>query len=126
MVQKTTIMHIALNYPDKEKADVFFIEILNLKLQKSFSLNPDLSKQIFNLSEQVDVFVYGDDFTVFEVFITEKKVRHSFEHVCIKIDDKKEFIEKCKKYRLKIYQVNKDEKKLLFVKDFSGNLYEVK
>ena len=126
MSQKTKMMHVALNYSDKEKADIFFTKILDLKLQKSFILNPELSKQIFNINEQVDVFVYGDEFTVFEVFITEKKVKHSFEHVCIKVNDKKEFIDKCKKYLLEPYQINKDEKKLLFVKDFSGNLYEVK
>lgn len=126
MVQKTTMMHVALNYSNKDKADIFFREILGLKLQKSFILNPELSKQIFDLSEQVDVFVYGDESAVFEVFITEKKVKHSFEHICIKVNDKKDFIEKCKSYGLKPYQINKDEKQLLFVKDFSGNLYEVK
>jgi len=126
MGQKTILQHVAINYKDKEKADIFFTKILDLKLQKSFSLTPDLSKQIFDISEKIDVFVYGDNFTVFEVFITQKTVKHAFEHVCIKVDDKKEFIDKCKNYGLKPYIINKDEKQLLFVKDFSDNLYEIK
>jgi catechol 2,3-dioxygenase-like lactoylglutathione lyase family enzyme len=126
MTQKTILQHVAINYKDKEKADIFFTKVLDLKLQKSFSLTHELSKQIFDTFEQVDVFVYGDNFTIFEVFITQKIVKHAFEHVCIKVNDKKEFIEKCKNYGLEPYQINKDEKQLLFVKDFSGNLYEIK
>ena len=69
--------------------------------------------------------MYGDNFTVFEVFITQKVVKHYFEHVFIKVNNKKEFIEKCKNYGLEPYKINKEEKQLLFVKDFSGNLFEV-
>ena len=125
MTQKTILQHVAINYKDKEKADIFFTKILDLKLKKSFSLTSELSKQIFDTLEQVDVFVYGDNFTVFEVFITKKAVKHTFEHVCIKVNNKNEFIEKCKNYELEPYQINKEEKQLLFVKDFSGNLFEI-
>ena len=78
MTQKTILQHVAINYKDKEKADIFFTKILDLKLQKSFSLTSELSKQIFDTLEQVDVFVYGDNFTVFEVFITQKVAKHIF------------------------------------------------
>ena len=126
MPQRTVLQHIAINCKSREDANIFFTKILDLKLQKSYSLNPELSKQIFNTFKQVDIFVYGDNFIVFEVFITQKEIKHFFEHVCIKLTDKKKFIEKCKKYGLKPYQINKEKKKLLFVKDFSGNLYEIK
>jgi len=125
MTQKTILQHVAINFKNKEKAELFFTKILELKLQKSYSLNSELSKQIFDTFEQVDVFVYGDNFTVFEVFITQKQIKHFFEHICIKVNNKKEFIEKCKKYGLEPYQINKEEKQLLFIKDFSGNLFEV-
>ncbi|OGS41011.1 MAG: hypothetical protein A3K77_00885 [Euryarchaeota archaeon RBG_13_31_8] len=126
MTLKTILQHVAINYKDKEKADIFFSKILDLKLQKSFSLNSELSNEIFNTLEQVDVFVYGNNFTIFEIFITQKVAIHSFEHICIKINNKNEFIEKCKNYGLEPYKINKEEKQLLFVKDFSGNLFEIK
>lgn len=125
MNQTTILQHVAINYLDKEKADIFFTKILDLKFKKSFSLNSELSKQIFDNFEQVDVFVYGNNFVIFEVFITQKVVKYSFEHICIKVNDKKKFIEKCKNYGLKPYLINKEEKQILFVKDFSGNLFEV-
>jgi hypothetical protein len=121
----TTLQHIAINYKDKLKADIFFTKVLNLKLLKSSILNPNLAKQIFNIYQQVDVLVYGNNLTIFEVFITQKEIMHIFDHICIKINNRKEFINKCKKYGLKPYQIDKEEKKLLFVKDFSGNLFEI-
>ena len=126
MAQKTILQHIAINYKDKVKSDIFFTKVLDLKLQKSFSLNSELSKQIFDTFEQVDVFVYGDNFTIFEVFITQKQIKHFFEHICIKVNNKKEFVDKCKNYGLEPYQINKEDKQLLFVKDFAGNLFEIK
>ncbi len=121
----TTLQHIAINYKDKQKADIFFTKVLNLKLLKSFILNSNLAKQIFNIYQQVDVLVYGNNLTIFEVFITQKEIIHIFDHICIKVNNRKEFINKCKKYGLKPYHIDKDEKKLLFVKDFSGNLFEI-
>ena len=39
MPRKITIQHVALEYNDKEKADIFFIKILGLKLEKTFTEN---------------------------------------------------------------------------------------
>ena len=121
----TNLQHIAVNYKDKQKADTFFTKVLNLNLIKSFTLNSNLTKQIFNIFQQVDVLVYGNNHTIFEVFITHKDIIHIFDHICIKVNNRKEFINRCKKYGLKPFQIKKEEKKLLFVKDFSGNLFEI-
>ena len=123
---KTTIQHIALQYADKKQADIFFKEILDLSLIKNFNVSKELAKKIFNISEEVEVFVYGNDNATFEIFIIEKKQLNVFNHVCIKIDDKEEFFNKCKKYKLKPYYVKKEDKKLLFLRDHSNNLYEIK
>ena len=125
MTAKTILQHVALNCKDKIKADIFFTKILDLKLQKTSSLTSELSEKIFGTFKQVDVIVYSDNFTIFEIFLTQKEVKHYFEHVCIKVKNKKEFIIKCENYGLKPFKINKGEKQLLFVKDFSGNLFEI-
>ena len=122
----STMRHVALNYNEKEKADIFFTEILGLKLIKSFSLSKKLAEKIFNFSEEADVMFYGNENTYFEIFITKRTKNNIFEHVCIEIGNKEEFIRKCKNYGLSPYFVDKGDKKLLFVKDFSGNLFEIK
>jgi hypothetical protein len=126
MKTEAKIQHVALQYTNKEQADIFFKKLLELPLIKNFNVSKELSKQIFNIQEEVEVFVYGKDNTTFEIFITKQKQSHVFDHVCIKIDNKEELFNKCKKYKLKPYFVEKGDKKLLFLRDYSNNLYEIK
>jgi len=126
MKEKATMQHVALQYAEKEKADIFFKEILGLKLIKDFKLQENLSKKIFDVSEEADVFVYGNEDAVFEIFITPHTTDYVFNHVCIKVPNKEDFVKKCEKNNLKPFFVYKDNRKLLFTKDYFNNLYEVK
>jgi hypothetical protein len=126
MIKETVLQHVALQYTDKKQADIFFIKILGLQPIKSFDLSEELSEQIFGIKEIAKIQVYANDKAYFEIFITKKPVDHGFEHVCIKIGNKEEFIENCKKHGIKPFFVKKGEKTLLFVKDFSNNLFEIK
>lgn len=126
MTEKIKTIHVALQYSDRKKADIFFNKILGLKLDKSFSLSKDLSKDIFGLSEEVIVDVYKNDEACFEVFITDIQTNYSFEHTCIEIENKVEFLKRCKSYEIEPIFVKKGVKTLLFIKDFSGNLFEIK
>lgn len=126
MQEKNKINHVALVYSDKEKADVFFNKILGLKLKKTFTLKPDLTYQIFGIKQAVTAFSYENKHTRFEVFITDKKPGYTYEHTCIIVDNKNSFIKLCEKHGLNPFIVEKDKKKYLFVRDFNGNLFEVK
>ncbi|KYK30303.1 MAG: hypothetical protein AYK22_04155 [Thermoplasmatales archaeon SG8-52-3] len=126
MKKEVKTLHVSLQYSNRKKAEIFFNKILGLKLNKTFTLSKDLSNQIFNIDEEVIVDVYSNDKAYFEVFITKIITKYNFEHICIEIDNKKEFIEICKSYGLKPIFVKKGEKTLLFIKDFSGYLFEIK
>ena len=126
MDKKVTMQHVALHYKNKEKADIFFKKILGLEIIKDFKLSKSLSEQIFDISQDADVFVYGNQNLVVEVFISPNTQKHVFNHICIKASDKDEFVNKCEKNNLKPYFVEKGDKKLLFVKDHSDNIYEIK
>ena len=60
------------------------------------------------------------------VFITNIQTKYNYEHTCIEIYNKVEFIKRCKKYKIEPIYVKKDNKTLLFIKDFSGYLFEIK
>jgi len=125
MAECALFNHVALQCNDKEKAEIFFKNILGLTLKKRFTITKELSEAIFGINESVDVEVYGNNETVFEIFIFQTEVKHGYGHVCIEID-KKEFLYRCKQYGIKPIVINKGEKNLLFVKDFAGNLFEIK
>jgi len=126
MTKGTKILHSALHYSDRKQAEIFFTKILELKLKKTFTLSKDLSNNIFKINEEVTVDVYSNDEACFEVFITKIKIEHGYEHICIEIDDKEEFIKRCRKYKIEPKIVKKGAKTLLFIKDFLGNLFEIK
>lgn len=126
MKERTIIQHVALQFNDETQAEIFFTKILGLSLKKTFTLPPELSNEIFGIKEEVEAVVYGNDHTRFEIFITKKQSKPIYEHVCIEINNKEEFVERCKKFNIETKFVKKDLKTLLFIKDYAGNLYEVK
>jgi catechol 2,3-dioxygenase-like lactoylglutathione lyase family enzyme len=126
MNKEINLMHIALHFSDKEKAELFFTKILDMTYQKDFIIDKELSDEIFGIKEKVEIVVYGNDFFQFEVFISKSLKETGFNHVCIAVDSKIEFINRCEKYDIKPLIVKKGEKKLLFIRDYSGNLYEIK
>ena len=126
MGEKTVLHHVAIQFSDRNKAEIFFTKLLGLQKVKSFTVSENISEEIFGMAKSIDVDVYGDDEARFEVFITNNKRKPEFEHICIVIDDKSTFIKRCKKYGIEPVVIKKEGKDLLFVKDFSDNLYEVK
>ena len=70
--------------------------------------------------------MFDNGTTRFEIFISTELQTDVYSHTCIEVEDKQRFITMCKQHRLHPYIVPKGEKELLFVRDFSHNLYEVK
>jgi len=126
MNQKTSIKHVGIQCNDRESARIFFKEILGLDFKKTFSISNDLSNNLFGIAQDVTIDVYENDHSYFEVFITKNNTKNKYQHICIEIENKNQLIDKCKGHGLEPIVVDKNGKTLLFIRDFSGNLYEVK
>jgi catechol-2,3-dioxygenase len=126
MNEETILKHVALQYSDRKQAEIFFTKILEMRLQKTFTISEELLNKIFGIKEEILIDVYKNENACFEIFITDKQTDYSFEHTCIQINNKEEFIERCKEYDVKSIFVKKGVKTLLFIKDFAGNLFEIK
>ena len=123
MNDKITVNHVALCGDDRSKAAVFFTKILGIPKLKSFTLDENLSEGIFGIDESVTIDVYDNGHARFEVFNSNNRC---YNHVCLEVNDTKMFIDRCKQHGLKPFVVKKNGRDLLFVRDFSNNLYEVK
>lgn len=119
------VQHVAVEYSSPELAERFFSLILGLPKVKSSLLSKELSEKIFKIKNEVRFDFYDDGTTRFEVFIAQQPRQAGFAHVCIAVDDKKGFISRCTEQGLTPFFVQKGDRELLFVRDFSGNLYEV-
>ncbi|MFC1516880.1 VOC family protein [Thermodesulfobacteriota bacterium] len=124
------LKHVALVCRSEKNSDTFYEQLLGLKKQDPKMLPDDLSKQIFNLDAEYPIINYIDDNSHFEIFIDDSLVPHQnekkIEHVCIEIEDLEAFLEKCRALDVGIRQIPKGEKLLTFIRDFDGNLFEIK
>jgi catechol 2,3-dioxygenase-like lactoylglutathione lyase family enzyme len=125
MKKETEISHVALTYENRKEAEIFFKKILGLELSKSFTLSEKLTNDLFGIKEEIEVDVYSNKSSYFEIFFSNKKKMHFFDHTCIKVSNKEDFIKKCKDYKIDPLFIKKGEKTLLFVRDFAGNLFEI-
>jgi len=126
MEEGILLNHAALKCNDEEGAKTFFTDVLGLSLTKKFGISEGLSEAIFGIKENVEILVYDNGETRFEAFISQVGEKHGYEHICIEVDDKSEFISRCRKYEIEPMTIKRNGKDLLFVRDYSGNLFEVK
>jgi hypothetical protein len=126
MDEDVMLNHVALQYSNKKHADVFFTEILGIPKKKSYMLSQELSQDIFDIASETEIVVYSNAHIRFEIFISKEKNKTDFAHTCIEVKDRKKFIKLCEEKGLYPQIIKKDEKILLFVRDFSHNLYEIK
>ncbi len=113
-----------------EDSDKFFIELLGLNKVKDFLLPLDLTKKLFEVNKEQRIVRYSNDNLIAEIFITDdnSKAKDIFTHPCIIIDDREKLIEKATSMGFPIIKALRKDRDdyILFIKDFFGNLYEIK
>jgi hypothetical protein len=126
MGKDVRVHHVAVECASELHADCFFTTILRIPKVKNTMLSKELSAAIFKIDKSVSFNTYDDGKTRFEVFINPDRNEQIYVHTCIEVDNKNDFISRCKDQGLDPFFINKDGKELLFVRDLSGNLYEIK
>lgn len=122
------LKHVALVCGSEENSDKFYEQLLGLAKINSKILPRELSRQIFDLDSELQIINYADDTIHFEIFINSKEsidVKR-IEHVCLEIEDMAAFLTQCRAMGVKVRQIPKGDKLLVFIKDYDGNLFEIK
>ncbi len=119
------VQHVAVECVSEHLADLFFSEILGLPKVRSTMLSKELSTAIFRINTEVRFVLYDNGSTRFEVFIADRSREPTFAHVCLVVNKKENFVSRCMEQGLAPFIVERNGKQLLFVRDFTGNLFEV-
>jgi catechol 2,3-dioxygenase-like lactoylglutathione lyase family enzyme len=122
------LKHVGLTCRTEDNADKFFQDLLGLEKLEPKTLSADLSKAIFNRDADLPIINYFDDNVHCEIFIVDQ-MANSIEpiaHLCLEVDNLLEFIEKCHRLSVAVTQIPKGDNMLTFIKDFDGNLFEIK
>lgn len=125
---KINLDHIAIACSCEENVDKFYGELLGLEKLRSFTIPANLTKQIFNLDKEYKVSTYGADTFRLEIFIVDQDdlpIPH-YNHICFTTDNRRQFIENCTSMGLNPNTVTKGDSVYLFIKDFDGNMFEIK
>jgi len=124
------IEHIAVSSNSEEKADKFFIELLDMKKERDFVVSDDLMEKFFGVKKEQRVLRYENEDLSVEVFITNDKNQalDRFTHTCLVVEDRIRLIERANKLNIEVIQVPRKNSDgfYLFLKDFYGNLFEIK
>ena len=122
------VHHIALICRSKENVDRFYRDLLGLERTRSFTVSAELSRGLFGFDREFQAFMYLRDDITFEIFVVEGPavIRPHLHHVGLEVEDRKKFLKKCREMQVQIMEVPKEGKIITMIKDFDGNIFEIK
>ncbi len=119
--------HIGITNKSEEQAIRFYQDFLGLEKTREILLAPELSKQLFFLSQEINVLVFEKPGLKIEVFISDfQHASPNFTHFGLTLDNIAAVTEKAKRSHVELIIGKHKEKTVYFLKDFSGNLIEIK
>ena len=122
------LRHVAIICSSENNSDRFYKDLMGLEKSEPKNLPEALSKAIFNVDAKLLMIHYQGKAAHFEVFITDCPVNKNrrIAHVCLEVDNLKSFLQKCRDLDVEISQIPRGERTLTFIRDFDGNLFEIK
>ena len=121
------IHHVALVCGSEENADRFYVDLLGFEQTRSFLVPADLAGGLFGYEERIQTLTYLKDDMCFEIFVVNGAHASSpLSHVALAVENKREFLKKCERFQIRIVEVSKGEKTVTMIRDFDGNLFEIK
>ena len=122
------LRHVALTCSSEKNSDRFFKNLFGLEKSEPKILQRPLSKAIFNVDADLMMINYRDEQVHFEIFITGQSVNRieQIGHVCLEVEDLNAFLNECHHLEIEVTPVPKGDRTLTFIRDYDGNLFEIK
>jgi len=119
--------HVGIANESEEKAVRFYHGLLGFEKTREFIVSTELSEKLFSVSKEIKVLVFERDGIKLEVFICPecKQPSPDYNHIGFLLDDFYAIKEKAQQLGVLVVG-STDEKTVYFLKDFSGNLIEIK
>ena len=119
--------HVGIINKNEEQALKFYQDFLGLKMTREIILPLELSEQLFSVSKEIKILVVENEGIKIEVFISDFQPENpNFTHFAITVDSLAELTERAKQFDAEVIIGKHKDKTAYFLKDFSGNLIEVK
>ena len=125
---KMRLKHVALTCSSEDESDKFYGQLLGLKKVRSKILSSELSSKLFNVEQEFRLIDYQNENINFEIFVGKQQTSEprKVEHICLEVDNSDLFLDKCHDIGVDILRIPKGDAFITFIKDFSGNSFEIK
>ncbi len=120
--------HIGIVNKSEEDALRFYRDILGLDKIKDSVSTADLSEQLFLISKDIKMIVFGKGRVKVEIFILPEFIHPSpnIPHLGIQVENLEGLLERARQLGARVIKGQRGDKTVYFLQDFSGNLIEVK
>jgi len=118
--------HIGITINDASEIKDFYQDIIGMEIVNQFTINENLSKQIFEIDRETDVYLMQKDDLIFELFINENSDFRSYNHICINVHSRSNLIKRAENNNYTCIIIPRENFDLIFIKDKLGNIFEVK
>jgi len=120
--------HTGIVNASKEQTEKFYGDFLELEKSREYVVPAGLSEQLFKIKNDIQAVVYEKDNIRFEIFIYPDSVPASNEirHTALFVDDLAAFLDRAVQFQVEHIIGKTSEKTVHFIKDYSGNMIEVK
>jgi len=123
-----TLNHVGIINKSEEQAVKFYRDFLGFEITKESVVPSELSEQLFAVSRDIQMLVFERDGIKLEVFISPeyKPASPDIMHTGLLLDNLSEITEKATQAGIELITGKTKEKTVYFIRDFSGNLIEIK
>ena len=118
--------HIAISVSDSAEIKDFYQDLLGMSEVRTFILNKELADRIFGITQESLVFLMQKNNLILEIFMSSGKKNQNFNHICISVKDREILVEKAVDNSYECIRIERDKSDLIFIKDKSGNVFEIK
>lgn len=119
--------HVGVANRTVDQAVSFYGEFLGLEKTKETVLASELTEQLFSVREETRMLVFEGEGTKVEVFITDSgPASYGYDHFGLYIESLEDIRVKAEHAGVEFIEGRYGEKIVCFLKDFSGNLIEIK
>ncbi len=122
------INHVAVWNSNEKNAYLFYRDIIGFEYLYEFHATKKVVEDIFALKQPMNILVFGNKETKIEIFINDIKPypRHPVNHICFEVEDALAVYRKTEKMGLPRKIIKRERHEIIFIKDFDGNLFEIK
>ncbi len=124
--KEMNLNHIAFSISDERDISGFYENILGMEKARRFALNAELAEKIFAINKETQVYLMKSPDVVMEIFINPEPEEKGFHHICISLKNREEAVRKAVANRYAVTRIEREKFDLIFIRDKSGNIFEIK